>query len=105
MKLIWGVVQFAKKNKEHIFRSAFTYNEMPSRLDLAKQRYGGPFTTREVEEVKNFWQLFLLLISLIGFQLRDDTTSLSVALRKFRFSDEYEYLPLAEFTLLGLSLA
>ena len=79
LKLIWGVVQFAKKNKEHIFRSAFTYNEMPSRLDLAKQRYGGPFTTREVEDVKNFWQQFFLLSSLIGFQLRDDTTLLSIA--------------------------
>ena len=78
VRLIWGVVQFATKKKEHIFRSAFTYNEMPSRLDLAKQRYGGPFTTREVEDVKSFWQLLTLLISLIGFQLRDDTTFLSI---------------------------
>ena len=61
VKLIWGIEQFAKKNKEQVFRSAFTYNEMP-RLDLAKERYGGPFTAREVEDVKNFWQLFLLLI-------------------------------------------
>ena len=80
VKLIWGVVQFARKKKEHIFRSAFTYNEMPSRLDLAKQRYGGPFTTREVEDVKNFWQILILLLSLIGFQLREDISFLSIAM-------------------------
>ena len=90
LKLIWGVVVFAEKNNEHIFCSAFTYNEMPSRLDLAKLRYGGPFTAREVEDVKNFWQLVFLLLTLTGFQLKDDTTSLSVAV--FETLDEvYEY--------------
>ena len=54
-----------------------TYNEMPSRLDLAKQGYGGQFTTREVEDVNNSWRFFLLLTSLIGFQVKDGTTSLS----------------------------
>ena len=77
LKLIWRVVQFSMRNKEHIFRSAFTYNEMPSRLDLAKQRYGRPFTTREVEDVKNFCQICVLLLSLTGFQLIHDTTVLS----------------------------
>ena len=54
-------------------RSAFTYGEIPSRLDLAKQRYGGPFTTWEVEDVKSFWRILLVLVSLVGFQLIDDT--------------------------------
>ena len=41
--------------------------EVPSRLDLAKKRYGGPFTTEEVENVKTFGRILLVLISLFGF--------------------------------------
>ena len=52
-----------------MFRSAFTYGEVPSRLDLAKNRYGGPFTTEEVEDVKTFGRILLVLISLFGFLL------------------------------------
>ena len=49
-------------------RSALTYweNKLPSRIDLGKRKYGGPFTTEEVEDVKTFLQLCLLLISLSG---------------------------------------
>ena len=93
VKLILGIVQFAKKNKGHIFHCALTYNEMPSRLDLAKQTYGRPFTTREVEDVRTFWQPFLLVISLMGFQLRDDTTSLSLTVSK-SLPDDYDYIGL-----------
>ena len=49
-------------------RSALTYweNEIPSRIDLGKTKYGGPFTTEEVEDVKTFLQLLKLLLSLSG---------------------------------------
>ncbi len=49
-KLVYGVISFAIKHKKPIRRSAFTYcdDERPSRLDFAKQRYGGPFTTEQV---------------------------------------------------------
>ena len=94
VKLIWRVWKFARRNKNPVFRSAFTYNEMPSLLDLAKQRYGGPFTTWEVEDVKSFWQLLLLLLSLIGFQLRDDTTFFYVALLQLDNSTSYFYMDL-----------
>ena len=73
LKLTWNVAHFTKRERAPAFRSAFTYNEMPSRLDLAKRRYGGPFTTEEVEDVKSFWRILLVLVSLIGFQLQDDT--------------------------------
>ena len=73
LKLTWSVTQYVKGERVPAFRSAFTYNEMPSRLDLAKRRYGGPFTTEEVENVKSFWRILLVLGSLIGFQLQDDT--------------------------------
>ena len=73
LNLIWNVTRFINGKSIPTFRSAFTYSEIPCRLDLAKRRYGGPFTTEEVEDVKSFWRILLVLGSLIGFQLQDDT--------------------------------
>ena len=58
-----------------IVNLCFTYGEVPSRLDLAKNRYGGPFTTEEVEDVKTFGRILLVLISLFGFHLLPNTLS------------------------------
>ena len=46
------------------YRSAFTYceDELPSRMDFGKSKYGGPFTTEQVEDVK----IFLRLIAIIA---------------------------------------
>ena len=67
-RLIFCVQKFAKQHKSPIQRSALTYWEdaIPSRIDLGKKKYGGPFTTEEVESVKTFLQLFKLLLSLLG---------------------------------------
>ena len=53
-KLIINVIKFAWKHKYPVNRSAFTYweNDIPSRIDLGKQKYGGPFTNEQVEDVK-----------------------------------------------------
>ena len=53
-KIVLKVLNFARKNKYPLQRSAFTYcdDERPSRLDYAKERFGGPFTTEQVEDVK-----------------------------------------------------
>jgi peptide/histidine transporter 3/4 len=60
------VLNFARKHKYPLQRSAFTYcdDERPSRVDFAKSRYGGPFTTEQVEDVKAFLQILTLLLSL-----------------------------------------
>ncbi len=66
-KLIYKVLNFARKNKYPVGPvSAFTrcYNFRPSRLDYAKERYGGPFTTSDVEDVKSFKNVFLILLAL-----------------------------------------
>ena len=61
IRLIWRVMKFAWKHKHPLRPSAFTYSDSPpSRLDLAKERYGGPFTTDQVEDVKSFWYLVAL---------------------------------------------
>ena len=67
-RLIFRVLKFAKEHKSPIQRSALTYweDEIPSRIDLGKRKYGGPFTTEEVESVKTFLQLFKLILSLSG---------------------------------------
>ena len=66
--LIYRVLKFAKHHKCPIQRSALTYweDEIPSRIDLGKSKYGGPFTIEEVENVKTFLQLMKVLVSLAG---------------------------------------
>ena len=60
-KLVYKVVKFAKDHTNPIRRSAFTYceDELPSRLDLGKEKYGGPFTTEQVENVKALLESFV----------------------------------------------
>ena len=55
-KLIYNVIRYAIKHKHPRCRSAFTYceDELPSRIDFGKSKYGGPFTTEQVEDVKTF---------------------------------------------------
>ena len=78
-KLIINVIKFAWKHKYPVNRSAFTYweNDIPSRIDLGKHKYGGPFTNEQVEDVKTLLQLLILIMSLFGFQLSGDGYSLS----------------------------
>ena len=77
--IIYKVLKYAYRNKYPERRSAFTYweNDIPSRIDLGKQKYGGPFTFEEVEDVKTFFMLLLLLLSLFGFHLSGDGYSLT----------------------------
>ena len=79
--LVYRVVCFSSKHEHPICHTAFTYcekfNELPSRLDLGKEKYGGPFTTEQVENVKVFFGILQLLISLGPFfwQLKDPPTA------------------------------
>ena len=54
------------RHKYPLQRSAFTYcdDEIPSRIDYAKERYRGPFTTEQVEDVKTIVRILTLLVSL-----------------------------------------
>ena len=87
-RLIYRVLKFAKEHKCPVQRSAFTYweNKIPSGINLGKRKYGGPFTTEEVEDVRTFLHLFKLLLSLVGilvssyFIQLDSITSLSLVI-------------------------
>ena len=63
------MLKFAAKHKAPVNRSALTYweEDIPSRVDLGKSKYGGPFTTEQVEDVKTF--LKLLVVSVPFFSL------------------------------------
>ncbi len=74
-KLVYGVMSFAIKHKKPIRRSAFTFcdDERPSRLDFGKQRYGGPFTTEQVEDVKVMINIVKVLIAVSPYFLLEFT--------------------------------
>ena len=65
-KTLFKVINFARKHKYPVQRSAFTYSDdfRPSRIDYAKERFGGPFTTEQVEDVKAFIRILLVLLTL-----------------------------------------
>ena len=77
-KMIFKVLNFARKNKYPVGPvSAFAhcYDYQPSRLDYAKERYGGPFTTSDVEDVKAFKNVFLVLLAVGPVSVLDATAS------------------------------
>ena len=65
-KLVYRVTKFAHQHKVPVQRSAFTYceDEVPSGMDLGKVKYGGPFTTEQVENVKAFYGILKILLAL-----------------------------------------
>ena len=64
LKLVYKVIRYAIRNKYPRQRSAFTYceDELPSRIDLGKSKYGGPFTIEQVEDVKTFLRLLVIAV-------------------------------------------
>ena len=65
-KMVLKVLMYARNHKYPRQRSAFTYHdgERPTRIDFAKERYGGPFLTEEVEDVKTFLRILAVLLAL-----------------------------------------
>ena len=64
LKLVYKIIKYTIKNKRPRQRSAFTYyeDELPSRIDFGKSKYGGPFTTEQVEDVKTFFRLLVFTV-------------------------------------------
>ena len=64
-KLVYRVSKYARRHKTPVHRSAFTYceDEVPMGLDLGKEKYGGPFTTEQVEDVKTFYGIIKVILS------------------------------------------
>ena len=78
--LVYHIVKFALKHRHPLQRSALTYweDKIPTRIDLGKSKYGGPFTSEEVENVKTFFQLIKVLVSLAGILVASFLMDLSI---------------------------
>ncbi len=65
-RTVFKIINFARKHKYPLQRSAFTYSDhnIPSRIDFAKEMYGGPFSVEQVENVKTFLRILLTLLAL-----------------------------------------
>ena len=64
-KSVFQVIKFAWKHKYPVQYSTYeSDDEEPSRFDYAKERFGGPFTTEQVEDVKAFLKIISVLLSL-----------------------------------------
>uniref|UniRef100_A0A1X7UK24 Major facilitator superfamily associated domain-containing protein n=1 Tax=Amphimedon queenslandica TaxID=400682 RepID=A0A1X7UK24_AMPQE len=74
IKLIVRVLCYARKHKYPENHSALTYweEEAPSRLDLGKNKYGGPFTVEEIEDVKTVFRIIPIFIAIIGYSLSEE---------------------------------
>ena len=68
-RLVYHVIKYAVENKCPRQRSAFTYYEdyLPSRIDFGKRKYGGPFTTEQVEDVKTLFRSLLIAAVITAF--------------------------------------
>ena len=64
--MVYRVLRFAAGHSKPLRRSAFSYcdDERPGRMEFAKQRFGGPFTTETVEDVKTFLRILLMLLAI-----------------------------------------
>ena len=73
-KNIYKVLKYSWNHKVPQHRSAFTYweEDIPRRIDLGKNKYGGPFTNEEVEDAKTFLRILPLLLCLFGYHLAGD---------------------------------
>ena len=85
VKVIAKVLNYARKNKYPRNRSALTYweEDYPSRLDLGKEKYGGPFSEEQVENVKTILRLIPLFVSLVGLMCAEEV-------RLFNFHTSYD---------------
>jgi len=67
LKKIFKVTYLSVTIRRPVHRSAFSYNteaHRPSRLDLTKQIHGGKFDEEMVEDVKTFYRLVSIMVTL-----------------------------------------
>ena len=90
IKLIIQVLNYTRKHRYPERRSAFTYidEEQPTRMDYGKEKFGGPFTEEEVEDVKTVLRLLPLVICLqLSLIDLSDTPMLSLFTENGSYTD------------------
>ncbi len=67
-KLVYQVMRFVMKRKRPRYTSVFQLGQArPSRIDLAMTNHGGQFSVEQVEDVKTFFRILMILISFFGY--------------------------------------
>ena len=104
IKLIFQVLNYARKNKYPRLRSALTYidEEHPSRIDFGKHKFGGPFTEEAVEDVKTIFRLIPLLLSATSLMYSSSWSKWISCIMFFRYGLYVDVpLPLSQLVSLG----
>ena len=79
-KMLFGIMKYAREHKRQVkatgdydtfpdLEKRLNSRTLPRRISLAKVKYGGPFREEEVESVKTFWRIVLVLTSVFGFYI------------------------------------
>ena len=86
LKIIYQVLKFAAKHKAPLNRSALTYweEDIPSRLDLGKSKYGGPFSTEQVEDVKTFFKIMIIFVPIFIVFVASELSTLLTYLNTYQ---------------------
>ncbi len=105
--MVYVIVKYAIRHRQPQNRSSMTYweNEVPTRLDLGKEKYGGPFVEEKVENVKMLGRIFLIFFSMFGFYMTYYVTVVDVDGRHSNCSTNIiinfnNYLPFIYFNFL-----
>ena len=77
LKSVYSVLNYARKTNYPRKRSALTYldEEHPSRVDYGKDKFGGPFTEEEVEDVKTVLRMLPLFVCMLASGIANDEWS------------------------------
>ena len=68
LSIVYRVLRFAATAKRPRYQSAFRIGEPPpSRINLAMRENGGRFSVEQVEDVKTFFRILLVLLSFFGY--------------------------------------
>lgn len=111
LKLVINVLYYVATVKRHApqYRRAFRYGEpWKPRIELAKAEYDGIFAGEEVEDVKTFLRILLIIFSLAGFFATYSGVSCLLAaasLHKFLSAEStYEFSFLQAYTMLSYQI-
>lgn len=92
-KLIFQILNYTRKKRISRHYSAFQYtdNEVATCLDRAKFKYGGPFSTEQVEDVKVFFYLLFILVPLSVVYYTDELYTVSKQFESLSLNDTVDY--------------
>ena len=89
-KMVCAILSFARKHSHPLRRSSLLYwsDESASRIDFAKEKYGGPFSSEEVEDVKTFFRMLLIIVAMGVYFLAQVPAGVSLSALLFHIDSQ-----------------